>query len=365
MIIDEPNNNIFIIEKVIGLKNALNKDKLNLEELKRKMENISEYYNYNMYEYLNALLDPIKNKGGKVPSKIPVPTCSFQLHNSMNFGPGTNGLDLFAINPWFLASDAIHNIKVKLDDGEYYLVDSAGLYFFNANANVLDGTKTVYNMNYSASFVQTIPDVYAQYRLVSACIEIKYIGELERAEGIIGGGISFLKTDKAGVRFAATQSGEGSWGSKNPDYGIYGNFEIIRDCFYNAENSCLEGLRMLYFPLDNSFNEFKQVFSNKNQITRVKTVVTPEGNFNTLNISNDCFRPGFSWIVYLMKAPVNAGNNFKLDYYFNFECIPKAEFLNYMPITLDARPRLTDELRKKFIEEVKEKAITKLYNKII
>ena len=38
---------------------------------------------------------------------------------------------------------------------------------------------------------QCIPDVYDQYRLVSASIVVKYIGRLDIVSGVIGGAIIF------------------------------------------------------------------------------------------------------------------------------------------------------------------------------
>ena len=351
MIIDEPNNNIFIIEKLNGLKNAMNKDKLNLEELRRKMENISEYNNYDMYEYLNAMLDPIKNKGGKVPSKIPIPTCSFQLHNSFTFHNNyANGNNVFTLNPFFLASDACKTKEIKVGNDKFN-INVCSTYFFLRNEG--DGSTPDSYWTTNIAMDMTIPDVYDSYRLVSACMTVKYVGVLEEAKGMMGGCIAYEKNDNLAARFHKVSSPNNIMTTTNTNLKDFANFELIRDSYYHTENTCLEGIKMLYFPLDNSFEEFKKVF-NGDGLT-----IHPDYT-QAWHLSTDYFKPGFNWFVYFQNTPFHNVGDFRLDYYLNFECIPKAEFLNYMPVSVSLIPYLPSELKKKFIDEVKDKAASKL-----
>ena len=353
MIIDEENNNIFIVEKLNSLKNELNRDQVNLKSVQRDIKELEDYDNASQFEYLNALLDPINKKGIKIPSGNPLPSCSFQMHNTIDFSPTATGFDVFCLNPWFLASEKVKDKEIKIASNTYYLNSNVGLYFFNNQASLNTGTPDK-KWYFPRGFSQCIPDVYNSYRLVSACVEVRYTGRLDEAKGIIGGGIDYLKSNYVGFRVASEAGGDPSWGSANPDCEKYTNFEYIRDCFYSQENSALEGLRMLYFPLDNSFEEFKKVWDGEMELD-----IQP-GSLLVGKIKDKYFKSGFNWFVYGIGLPYTATRNFRVDYYLNFECLPKAEFLNYMPVTLNVKPCLTNGLKKKFVEEVQGKALQKL-----
>jgi hypothetical protein len=46
----------------------------------------------------------------------------------------------------------------------------------------------------------------------------------------------------------------------------------------------------------------------------------------------DSLKSGFNFLIYTLGAPPST-TCFKMDIYCNFECLPSAEFLNYMPVT--------------------------------
>ena len=356
MIIDEPNNNIFIIEKLNNLKNSLDQENLNLRNIKRQIEELSEYDNTKNYEYLKSLLEPINKKGVKIPSNKPIPTCTFQLHNFLTFRTSTKGNDVFCLNPLFLSNDSWRGKEYTVNGLTFNIANNAnnGLYFFNNNNNYLDGKQRIAGWYFASTFSQTIPDVYAKYRVVSACLTVRYIGQLDEVSGVIGGGINYNKNNYLGTRVVGNFGGSGveEWGTRNPVCADFGNFELIRDSFYFQENNCLEGLKMLYFPLDNSFQEFRKVFDCE----RFDFEMFP-GEGPVIKIPDTYFQPGFNWYVYVLGAPVTTTHNFRLDWYINYECIPKAEFLNYIPMSIDIY-NITKEMREKIIEEVRENAIT-------
>ena len=360
MIIDEENNNIFIIEKLQDLKKELDKDSIDLRTVKQDIKQISQFDNAKNYEYLNNLLYPIKKKGVKIPSQIPVPTCSFQLHNFLTYKVNDAGFDVFGMNPWFLAADTIIGTPIVVKNIECHINKDVGMYFY-CNSPNLDGTTEQPDFFFPGSFSQTIPYVYEKYRLVSACVEVRYIGQIDQASGVIGGGITYTKSDSLGAKYIIITS-QNEYPTRNKYYGPYGNFELIRDSFYHSENLCLEGLRMLYFPLDNSFNEFKKILKDYSGFKNVGIYQSSLGALATIEIKDDYFKSGFNWFVYQQGSPISETRNFRVDYYLNYECIPRAEFLNYMPISIDLRPNISEELRKKFIEEVQGQAIQKINN---
>lgn len=361
MYIDNKNNGIFIMDKLNRLKQELDKDNINLNAVERSIRHISEYSNENNYEYLNSLLDPINKKGVKIPSKVPIPTCSFQLHGSLTFQPSESGYDVFLMNPFFLASEKIYDkeyaVKVNSSTQYYhFLQGSIGIYFAcNADEPLVNQTPTE-NFFFPTMFSQVIPDVYSKYRLVSACMTVRYIGAMEEVKGTIGGGIIFRQDNIIGGRLRLRNQTDNSSGSRNPNLSDFTNRELIQDSYYFKENSCLEGIKMLYFPLDNSFNEFRKVYDGSN--TYIEMI-----NNNQWPVikckDDDQFKSGFYWGVYLMGVPYNGSRNFKVDFYCNYECIPNPQFMNYMPVEINDYS-IAPQALKDFIDEIKKKSITKL-----
>ena len=271
MIIDEENNSVFFIEKLNNLKKELDNDTLDLERIRKDIKQLNEFKEYQNYDYLNDLLDPIRRKGVKIPSSKPIPSCSFQLHNYITFRTNSKGNDVFCFNPFFLASDKLINKEVYFGGIKEYLTIGAGMYFFANSNDPYTGTAPYTDWYFPEIPCQMISDVYSKYRVVSACVTLRYLGELDAAQGTIGGGIAFINNPYVGVRLKQTIDGDSGHGSRANGLSQFGNFDLIRDCVYSQENTCLEGLKMLYFPLDNSFEEFKDVYAIEiNDIVDIK-----------------------------------------------------------------------------------------------
>lgn len=355
MIIDKENNNVFIISKLNQLSNVLNQDPINLERVRHMMQQISEFNNAVEYQYMKDLLDPLNKKGVKIPTDTPTPTCSFQLHNYATFRANENGFDVFTCNPWFLAKEGFEGKKVQIGENTtFYLAGTVSPYFF-CRLNTVDGTKPTDYWSSATSFSFAIPNVYSKYRLVSACAILKYVGELEQAQGVMGAAVTFTKSNDIAFGYGNAQ-GTYNYGSLTQNFNDYGDFELMRDSFFSQEASCLEGIKILYFPLDNSYNEFKTVYDGSKTKWKMIPDVGP-----VATISDDFFKTGFNWMFYLHGCPYDGTKRmFRIDFYMNYECIPNAEFLNYMPISVN-NIHITPEARKKMIDKVKEEAIQKLY----
>ena len=359
MIIDEENNSIFIVEKLNNLKNELNKDKVNLKSVQDDIKQIENYDNTANYEYLNSLLDPINKKGVKIPSNKPIPSCSFQMHNSFSFYPNGSGHDLFYFNPWFLASEKIYEAEIPFENSIYHVDSGASMYFANIVIDADTSVSDPFNWYYpSGSANQVIPDVYAKYRLVSACMTLRYTGQLDEACGVVGGAIVYNKSPNLGCRFHRDQQ-QPNWGGTRDGCLSSINYESIRDSYYSTEHSILEGLKMLYFPLDNNFNEFRDVCDGTGITIERVTLTDGSNNFFAFKIPKRFLNTGFGWACYTQSAPITQQKIFKVDYYLNFECLPKASFMNYIPCSINV-VYISPELRKKFIEEVQGKALQKI-----
>ena len=84
------------------LYEAMTGDKMDLKQIKSAVDALATYNKKAEYAYLNDLLYPEKCKGVKIPSPIPVPSCSFQLHNCVTLTTNDKGNLAFTFNPFFL-----------------------------------------------------------------------------------------------------------------------------------------------------------------------------------------------------------------------------------------------------------------------
>ena len=359
-IIDDIKNNIdgsdmILISKLGNLRNALSSDKLNLRSVKQQIADISAFDKTQNYDFLSNLLRPEKARGSKIPSQVPVPSCSFQLHNCVTLSTNASGNCALILNPFFLAADNVIGTNMVVGDNEFYCHKFLSSLFVN-NDVTLTGTQS--NSNWVPMDIgQVLPAVYDQYRLVSACMVVKYIGRLDIACGVIGGAIIYDQNDTIGGyvepntgSYDPTQAG---MATISPTLDKYGNFDLAMDSFYHQENMCIEGIRELYFPIDNSFEEYVKIMDN----SVVGIVDGPNGVPPIYSIQEDYYKSGFNWFFYALGCPPGV-NCFKIDIYCNFECLPNAKYLNYMPVSLNPYI-ISPEDKKKMILLAQSKPVLK------
>jgi hypothetical protein len=205
---------------------------------------------------------------------------------------------------------------------------------------------------------QGIPPVYDQYRLVSASIIVRYIGRLDWVSGVIGGAIVYDDSRYVGEAYKV-EGHDTVFYSKN-QLAKYGNFDLALDSFYHQENLCVEGLRQLYFPVDNSFEDYTKIWSSSlSSTTFYANILADAGLMSSMTVTadEDYYKSGFNFLTYVLGAPANQ-NCFKVDIYCNFECLPNAAFLNYMPISPPA-PCVDAVVKRQSIAVVQEKPIGK------
>ena len=328
--------------KIINLLNkmykALNGDIINLHDVKNSIELLSKFNQKQEYCYLNNLLYPEKSKNVKIPSPIPVPSCAFQLHNCITLSTNSSGNIGVVFNPFFLSSNAFYEKTLSSDISGLPDVTGTFNYFTTLWVNNNDSLSGSAADNGFRPFNigQCIPPVYDQYRLVSASVVIKYIGRLDITSGVIGGAIVFDEDMHIGGGF--TETGGANYTTNNPNLAKYGNFDLAMDSFYHQENLTLEGIRELYFPIDNSYEEYFKLFND------VLPTYTKIPGIFSITAEDDYYKSGFNFFIYTLGAPSNSAC-LKLDIYCNYECLPNAAFMNYLPISMTPYPVSPEEKR--------------------
>ena len=323
------------------LYEALNGDKMDFTKIKTAVDALQQFNIKQEYNYLNNLLHPEKCKAVKVPSPIPVPSCSFQLHNCVTLTTNASGNLAAVFNPFFLCSTNALTQKTfgqDTDDEVTFTPSYFSTLWCNADES-LSGSE-INNHWFPVNIGQVIPPVYDQYRLVSASIVVKYIGRLDIASGVIGGAIIFDENPIIGSGYVIQDASSTTF-SLNPSVAKYGNFDLAMDSFYHQENLCLEGLRMLYFPVDNSYEEYTRTIDG----THLNISRTPESTQLIFSADQDYYKSGFNWMIYVLGAPASS-TCFKVDIYCNYECLPNASFLNYLPLTMSPMGVSSEEKRR-------------------
>lgn len=284
---------------LVEMYKSLTGERVDLNQFKNAFEALEALKRSEEKEYLNALLRPERCRGAKIPSVMPIPSSPFQLKSSFYVQTNSSGNACIAINPYYLTDGNLSTVFVN-------------------NNTALSGLGLTNNMFLAHNAGQQIPTgVYHQYRLVSASVICKYVGRLDIVQGLIGGAIVY---DKQIVPTAI--------GSPLAALDKYSDFNVSRDAFFQQEYYSIQGMRELYFPLDNSFEEYQ-----------------------SLNNSKD----GFMFLIYIQNAPPSTAS-FKIDLFFNYECLPDVRFLNYIPTSIsNVSPVTKDEAYK----IVKQNPITK------
>lgn len=342
-------SDLIVISKLNNLRASLCQEKLNVSYIKQQIEELSSFNQSQNYAYLTSLLCPERSRGSKMPSQIPVPSCSFQLHNSITLTTNASGNVAFVMNPCFLASESIIGSSVTIGETSYNIRNFVTSAWVNNNDTL---TGSAENNNWvPVNFFQTLPDVYDQYRLVSASLVIRYIGRLDETRGQIGGAIFY---DELPTMGGQVQPGAGQVANTGSPYlSKYGIFDYALDAFYSKTNMTLEGVRMLYFPIDNSYEEYTKVMNDS--ILAVEDGLV-DGKV-VFNPSRDYYKGVFNWFFWAQGCP-SATACFKADIYCNFECLPNARFLNYMPVSIN-NVYIPVDKRKEWIMSIQQHPIMK------
>jgi hypothetical protein len=272
-----------LLQWLVNFHNVLNKDQLNLDDVGSLLDVLKHLTNENQDHYIHSLLYP-ENYYAKIPTAFPVPTSEVRQHLSTtiktsNASTGPGGNFAFVYNPFFSAD--INNT-------------ASSTYYLNTDTT-LTGTGSNDNFIPRQLGQGEIPiNMYSTYRLVSCAITINYTGRMDIVSGVIGCGLGFNGVCPVGTVDLAT--------AKSTNAALYGNFNLVDDSYFSQRTQSVNGLRMVYFPLDNTYCNFYNMNSALN---------------------------GFYFIVYGQNLPIDSAC-IRVDVYLNFEYTVNPIYSSYV-----------------------------------
>ena len=353
------NNEKYILEKINDIFDLLNKKDKNINEIINKIKELTEDNNEN--EYLKIFLYPEIYKGVKIENIIPLPTCTFQLHTTKLITPYLNEFRII-FNPFFLYDKTYGTETYYEKYGEKAPLpltkDSHGFYYTGLTSFYQSAINSVaYKNRFSPITIdQGIPNLYSHYRLITACITIKYIGKLDEISGILGGTIITEENSYIG--------GFGGYRSRdiqrNMDYfkpyEKYSDYKQFMNSPYHKQYNCIDGIKLIYFPIDNSYEEFVEILKPNNIIN----YTLGNNNYDFTLKCDKNYKNGFNFYVYGLGLP-NINNCLKVDIYCNFECIPNIEYKDSLPLNI-YNNNLNIKSKQNIINSIRNKCILKLNN---
>ena len=158
--------------------------------------------------YINSLLYPERNVA-KIPGPLPVSSATASIRNNFSITPNNSGKFLLVIDPFYC--------KGWLFQG-----------------NDLDGNGSGTATEITLDQNNTIVD---QFRLVSASVILRYYGNFNQMSGI------FVSATTSNLN-----------GHVPDDYKTFSNIEDLTNKYISK---CVDGVKLIYTPMDNRAIEFR------------------------------------------------------------------------------------------------------------
>ena len=331
----------------------------NINKLKNEKE--LEYY-----KYLQDLQYPESRSEVRVPSMVPLPTCTYRIERQFVLPTNMIGAIWVRYNPFFLVDDMkgmiAHNNYSVYENVEFDTISS----FLYINDDSLtgidpmsrDGTNDCIGAAKGFDIGQAIKrGIYSKYRLVSASLEVGYLGSLIEAKGIFGGGVSYAPDNSlTGMcyyddQLPVTDRELHCLVAKAQEMTVFNN---MRNLDGYQEVSCLDKLRFVYAPVDNSYEEFIPTKIDPDQLINSKEEAWGYEHSPHYLIPPGDSRSKFFWYFFGQRLEPRTNVVFKVVS--NFECLPTPEIAPFMCLKRNFSP-LTDMQKGLVYRELKKQLL--------
>lgn len=272
-------------------------------------------------QYIYALLhtDEVYHKGWaiKIPSRIPQPTTTFCFKDVEVLQPNTNGNLGIVWSPNYLATAS----KMRLIFNADYNTGFANLYV--NNDSTLTGTSD--NNNYKPHLFRPVNQSFSKYRLTSAMIKIKYIGNVLNQAGTISGCVSYGDFNRYVYGSLVKMTNEVASIYDHAGYSKFGNFDIIKGGLWSRTINLTaqpEGMTAIYIPVD----DLNEVFVDDAQMIAGHVVeVQSSAGLGVAEI--DPANTNTTYVFAIQGCPNTS--SIQVEMYYNFEIVIEDEQVPY------------------------------------
>lgn len=203
---------------------------LEMDKVENSLDIIEKIKTDMTKKYLYSLVFPEKHKGARIPTKFPVPSCTFQQSDFVIVTVNSSGNFALQWSPQNLSASTANN-EIVLNV-----------------ANTLTGQNLDTTYTTQPSLTSSLVTNFSSFRVVSACLMVQYIGSYINLQGVFGSGMDISSVN--------TNSYDAN----------YSNFSNVDDRLWSQTVRSDEGLKIVYFPKDYS------------DLTFIKPNVTPAVN---------------------------------------------------------------------------------------
>lgn len=226
----------FINNKIDGLKTAY-----------------ADYRDNVLADYIYGIFHPDivfkENLNIKSPSYLPVPTTSFRFKETITLQPNSRGNFVIYWYPNFLGTQTVLNSMYDFYDNCNY-----SLVYFNNDEYLSGQVKS--EGNWKAFSFRSVSQDFQKYRLTSACIKVKYTGQVIQQSGMLAAAASYAKSyiTLAGRLHDRSEFSEYEVPPEfTPPLGMFTDFDNIRQGQWAQTCSLVnepDGITCTYVPTD-------------------------------------------------------------------------------------------------------------------
>lgn len=246
---------------------------------------VNNYQDDSLAEYVYGLFHPDavyrENLNIKAPSILPIPTTNFAFKETFTISPNALGNFLIVWSPNYLGESS-HICKLAKTDPAWNNGFFSNCYY---STDVdLDGNSQA--KGYQAQVFKHITQDFNKYRLTSACIKVKYTGQVLQQSGMMSACASFMEFPRSILSLSKNTAMSATYQIPNiyPQLQRLGDFDTIRQGQWAKTVNLVDepsGITCIYIPTDTMSQAF---VDNSDTITAKDITTQPLGIDNSTGI---------------------------------------------------------------------------------
>lgn len=316
-------------------------DKIIYENIKKKINELDGLRKEDVFDYFKTLTEPETYSGIRIPSRIRLPSITFQQRYTTRIISSKYGFFCVSFNPWFLASNDLAGIVLPLT-GATTPENLTSQNWVSTMWSNDDTNRTGYETLATLSQVDPIqvnnqiPPIINAYRLVSASMKLKWLYRNDITSGVFKGGICLANVRELAAIFRGPTTTRTT--SVNEDMRrMLSNGQNIEKLFYYRCNPVLEGIRLLYFPVGNEMLEYKRLLTRDNFKSAVKLEAIKGWTRIYFHVDDAYWNSNFNWVVCMLEGYHYQTYSTEIEICCNYEGLLTPECLGYIPQEIETK----------------------------